>query len=170
MNVHEQVLKSMHEMAGKFAKAGVTLQMPPASNVTLGTRYREIDAGKMLSAEVRFDPKFTNPMHVFQGGFLCAIFDEVYGPLSYMASDRPVVTIEMSTTFLRPFTQRDEFIVVRAEVVAKSRSLLVLKAEARNKKGKLIATSTSHSLIATDESLKRKPQDSSSTTGESSNI
>src|SRR6267143_4528644 len=164
MNVHEQVLKSMHEMAQKFAKAGITLQMPPASNLTLGTRYTEIDTGKMLAAEVRFDPKFTNPMHVFQGGFLCAIFDEVYGPLSYMASERPVVTIEMSTTFLRPFTERDEFVVVRAEVVAKSRSLLVLKAEARNKKGKLIATSTSHSLIATDENLKRKSQDGAALT------
>jgi hypothetical protein len=34
--------------------------------------------------------------------------------------------------------------------------LIVFKAEARSKKGKLIATSTSHSLIAKDESLKRE--------------
>jgi uncharacterized protein (TIGR00369 family) len=156
MNVHEQVLASMHEMAGRFSQVGVKLQMPPASNTTLGTRYTEIEFGKMLAAEFKFDSRFTNPMHVFQGGFLCAIFDEVYGPLSYMTSERPVVTIEMSTSFLRPFTEKDEFLVVRAEVVAKSRTLLVLKAEARNKKGKLIATSTSHSLTATDQMLKAK--------------
>jgi uncharacterized protein (TIGR00369 family) len=164
MNVHEQVLSSMHDMAENFSRVGVKLQMPPPSNATLGTRYTDIDFGRMLAAEVKFDPKFSNPMHVFQGGFLCAIFDEVYGPLTYMATGRPVVTIEMSTTFLRPFTERDEFVIVRAEVVAQSKTLLVLKAEARNKKSKLIATSTSHSLIATDHALKRKPQDSPSIT------
>ena len=95
MNAHEQVLKSMHEIAEKFSRVGVKLQMPPASNATLGTRYTDIDVGKMLAAEVKFDPKFSNPMHVVQGGFLCAIFDEVYGPLTYMATGRPVVTIEM---------------------------------------------------------------------------
>jgi acyl-coenzyme A thioesterase PaaI-like protein len=87
----------------------------------------------MLAAEVRFDSKFSNPMGVLQGGFLCAMFDEVYGPLTYMATGRPVVTIEMSTSFLRPFTERDEFVFVRAEVLARSRSLIVLKAEARNR-------------------------------------
>jgi uncharacterized protein (TIGR00369 family) len=154
MNAHEQVLKSMHDIAERFSRVGVELQMPPASNATLGTRYIDIDVGKMLAAEVKFDPKFSNPMHVVQGGFLCAIFDEVYGPLTYMATGRPVVTIEMSTTFLRPFTERDEFVTVRAEVVAQSRTFLLLKAEARNNKGKLIATSSSHSLIATDRNLK----------------
>jgi uncharacterized protein (TIGR00369 family) len=98
-------------------------------------------------------------MQVYQGGFLCAIFDEVYGPLTYMAAERPVVTIEMSTTFLRPFTERDEFVSVRAEVVAQSRTLLVLKAEARNKKGKLVATSTAHAVIATDQALNRKQRE-----------
>ena len=156
MNVHDQVISSMREMAAKFAQAGVQLQLPPASNSTMGTRYTEIDVGKMLAAEFRFDPKFGNPMEVVQGGLLCAMFDEVYGPLSYMAAGRPVVTIEMSTTFLRPFTEKDESIVVRAEVVAQSRTLLVLKAEAKNNKGKLIATSTSHSLITSDQQLKMR--------------
>jgi len=153
MNVHEQVMKSMAEMAEKFARLGVKLQMPPPSNLTLGTRYTDIDLGKMLTAEFKFDPKFGNPMQVFQGGFLCAAFDDVYGPLTYMACERPVVTIEMSTTYLRPFREKDEYITVRAEVVARSKSLLVLKAEAKNKNGKLIATSTSHSLITTDQQL-----------------
>jgi len=69
-------------MAERFSQVGVKLQMPPASNCTLGTRYTDIDLGKMLAAEFKFDPKFSNPMTVLQGGFLCAIFDDVYGPLS----------------------------------------------------------------------------------------
>jgi uncharacterized protein (TIGR00369 family) len=164
MNAHEQVLRSMQDVAKKFSRAGLKLEMPPRSNTTLGTRYTDIEVGRMLVAEVRFDSKFSNPMGVFQGGFLCAIFDEVYGPLTYMATGRPVVTIEMSTSFLRPFTERDESVIVRAEVIAKSRSLIVLRAEARSKKGKLIATSTSHALVAKDETLKRKLRDGSSIT------
>ena len=156
MKVHEQVLQGMQEMAEKFSQSGIKLQMPPATNAALGTRYTDIETGKMLAAEIQFNSKFTNPMGFFQGGFLCGVFDEVYGPLSYMASGRPAVTIEMSTSFVRPFTEKDKFVTVRAEVVSQTKSLLVLRAEARNPEGKLIATSTTHALIATDQNLKRE--------------
>lgn len=158
MTVHEQVMKGMREMAEKFSHVGVMLDMPPPTNKILGTIYTEMDFGKMLAAEIKFDPKFSNPMHVFQGGFLCAAFDEVYGPLTYMASGRPVVTIEMSATFIRPFTEKDESITAKAEIVAQTKTLIVLKGEAKNKEGKLIAISTSHSLIITDAQLERRSQ------------
>lgn len=157
MDVHEQVLTQMQEMAAKFAAVGVSLEMPPASSRTLGTRYVESDHGKHLAAEIRYNAQFGNPTRAFQGGFLCAAFDEVFGPLSYMACGRPVVTVEMSTTYLRPFSEKDEFIVIRAEVVARSRTILVLKAEARNQHSKLIATATSHSVIASDDNLRARP-------------
>ena len=156
MTAHEQVLESMQGMAEKFSKAGVHLHMPPPSNTTLGTRYTDIDFGKMVEAEIKFDIKFCNPLLVFQGGFLCAAFDEVYGPLTYMASDRPVATVEMSTSFMRPFTEKDGYLTVRAELVAKTQSMLYLKAEAKNREGKLMASSTSHSLILSDQNLKLK--------------
>jgi acyl-coenzyme A thioesterase PaaI-like protein len=72
-----------------------------------------------------------------------------------MAAQRPVITIEMSTTFLRPFTERTGVMIIKAEVVSRGKTLLVLKAEARSGEGKLIATSTNHSLIVADESLGR---------------
>jgi uncharacterized protein (TIGR00369 family) len=151
MTIHEQVMQSMLEMAAKYSKLGINLLMPPPSNAMLGTQYTAIDFGKMIEAEIKFDLKFANPISAFQGGFLCAALDEVYGPLTYMASGQPVATIEMSTTFIRPFTAKDETVIVRAELVAKSKSLLILKAEAKSKAGKLIATSTSHSLILNKE-------------------
>lgn len=156
VTVHEQVMKNMQEMAEQFANSGVNLLMPPPSNATLGTTYTAIDFGKSISAEIRFNEKFCNPLGIFQGGFLCAIFDEVYGPLTYMASGRPVVTVEMSTTFLRPFTKKDEVISVRAELVAKTKTLLVLKAEAQTRDGKLVATSSNHSLILSNDQLKAR--------------
>lgn len=153
-SAHEFVAQNMREMAEKFVALGVSLQLPPNSGLTLGTHYIDIDFGKSLTAEIKFDDRFTNPMHMFQGGFLCAVLDEVYGPLTYMAAGRPVMTIEMSTSFVRPFTAKDESIVVRAEVVNQSKTLMILRAEVRSKSGKLIATSTNHSLISNDSTLR----------------
>jgi acyl-coenzyme A thioesterase PaaI-like protein len=151
--VHEQVMKSMKDIAEQFARSGIALLMPPPSNTTLGTTYTAMEHAKSLSAEIRFDERFCNPLRVLQGGFLCAVFDEVFGPLAYMAAKRPVVTIEMSRTFIRRFTEKDQVLSVRADLVARSRSVLVLRAEAQCRSGRLIATSSSHSLILSDSQL-----------------
>ncbi len=155
-SIHENFIKSMEEMTAQFAKAGIKLQLPPTSTKTLGTRYTKIDYGKLIQAEIPFDEKYCNPIGIYQGGFLCGVLDEVYGPLTYMACGRPVVTLEMSTSFIRPFTKKDELIIVEATVVDKTKSLLILRAEARNREGKLIATSTSHSMILSDEQIKQR--------------
>lgn len=155
MDAHEQVMASMRRMAETYAHSGLALRMPPASNATLGTQYTAIDYGTMLEARINYDERFSNPLHMFQGGFLCAALDEVYGPLTYMAAERPVVTIEMSTSFLRPFTAKDEAVIIRATVVAQTKSLMVLKAEVKTLAGKLVATSTTHSLITSESTLQK---------------
>lgn len=155
MSVHAEALARMKEMAEKFAGAGIHLNLPPESSKTLGTEYVAADWGKSLTGRVRFDARFTNPTGVFQGGFLGAAFDDVMGPLTYMAAGRPVATIEMSVSFLRPFTAKDEYAEIRAEVVNVSKSLLVLKAEALSKAGRLLATAHSHSLVMGEEGLRK---------------
>lgn len=156
MTVQEEVLKSMQEMAAQFAQLGVDLKLPPNSTTVLRTEYVAIDYGKMLTVRIPFRDEFTNPLHIFQGGFICAAFDEAYGPLTYMAAGKPVLTIEMSTSFIRPFTAKDEYIEIKAEVVSQTKTLMVLKAEARSKEGKLIASSTTHSLVAAENKLQVK--------------
>lgn len=155
MSIYAQIMANMRAMAEKFATAGVTLQLPPHSSKTIGTEYVAIEPGKSLSAKIPFDERFTNPLHMYQGGFMCAAFDEVFGPLTYMTAERPVVTLEMSTSYVRPFTAKDDFIIVKAEVVAKTKTVLLLKAEAHTKDGKLVATASNHGLIVTDTNLKR---------------
>ena len=154
LSTHEQVLASMREMAATFAAAGIALELPPPSSQTLGTTFTEFDLGKFLAARFAFAQRFANPLGMFQGGFLAAAFDEVFGPLAYMTAGKPVVAIEISTTYIRPFTAADELLDVRAEVVVKNRSLLVLRAEAKTAAGKLIATSQNHGLILSDDRLK----------------
>ena len=61
LSVHERVLKRMNDMAERLSLNRVKLQMPPRSMSTLGTRYTEIDFGRMLGAEISFDVRFANP-------------------------------------------------------------------------------------------------------------
>lgn len=155
MTAHEQVMKSMLEMKETFAAIGIALELPPPSNKTLGTVYTEIDFGKKLAAEIKHDHAFTNPLGMYQGGFLCAGLDDVYGPLSYMAAKKPVVTLDMNTSFVRPFVPKDVVAVFSAEVVSISKSVLFMRAEVRTQSGKLIATSTNTSMILSEEQQKR---------------
>lgn len=156
MSQHNEVMKSMKEMAEKFAGLGVRLELPPASNKAMSTEYTEMDAGKSLTARFPFNPAFTNPVKLFQGGFLCAAFDEVMGPLTYMAAGQPAVTLDMNTSFVRPFTAKDEYIEIKAEIVSKTKTVLFVRAEAKNKEGKLVATAVSHSLVISEANLRDK--------------
>lgn len=153
--IHQQVMQSMKEMAAKFATMGVELALPPPSSLALGTYYTAIDPGKSLTARFRFNQQFTNPVKMFQGGMICAAFDEVFGPLTYMVSGRPATTLEMSTTYVRPFTEKDDAITIHAELVSQSKSLIFLRGEAKTEAGKLVASATTHSLVMSDENILR---------------
>jgi acyl-coenzyme A thioesterase PaaI-like protein len=141
MTPHEQVLACMREMSVMVDRSGARLRLPPPSSKSMGTRYVGILSGKMLTAKISFNESFSNPTGVMQGGFLCAAFDEVFGPLSYMTAGRPVVTIEMSTSCLRPFHPLHKVLTVRADVVFLSRAILLMEAKATRPDGKLIAVS-----------------------------
>ncbi len=156
MSVHEQILNGMKEMATLFASQNISLEMPPQSSLTLGSTYTEVEFGKMLTAVFKFNNKFTNPIKTFHGGFLSAAFDDTFGPLSYMVAQRPVATVALNTTYIRPFTALDEYITIRAELIEKTASLVIMSAQAKRKDGKLIATATSHSLILSDAQLNIK--------------
>jgi uncharacterized protein (TIGR00369 family) len=154
MTVNEQLFDGLKEMARRLAGAGVALELPPPTNRTLGMDFVAIEPGKSLTSEFRFDPRFSGPLGIMQGGILSAAIDDTFGPLTYLAAQAPVMTIEMSTTYLRPFTAKDEVVRIHAEIVSKTKTLMVLKAEVRTREGKLVATSTTHSLIADEARLK----------------
>ena len=123
------------------------MQMPPHSMATLPTEFLDFEIGKSLKGRICFDEKFANPLSMFQGGFLAGAIDNVLGPLTYFVAQKAVVTLDMSISYLRPFTAKDEYIDILGEVVMKSKNVLFLKAEVRNKDGKLLATSSQHAII-----------------------
>ncbi len=147
LNASELLQKEMNEMAAQFKSIGFEVEIPPNSMKTHGAIYNDYEPGKMLSAVFPFNENFLNPLRTYQGGFLCAAIDDVFGPLTYLTAKRPVLTVQMNTTFIRPFTQKDEKITIRAEVISQSKSLLVLQAEVKTQDGKLIAISNNQSFI-----------------------
>ena len=147
MSVNEEFYKLMLEMAEQAKVSGLELDMPPNSIKTHKTVYTYFEPGKILCAEFSFDERFTNPLKVYQGGFLCAAFDDVFGPLTYMAAKKPAVTLQMNTTFIRPFIAKDKKMIIKAELISQTKSLLVMLAEAKTLEGKLIAIANNQSFI-----------------------
>ncbi len=143
-------------MKNEFAVMGVNLELPHQSGKILETIYIKPENEKSFTAMFKFNPAFNNPLRRTQGGIICAMIDEVCGPLSFMIAKRPAVTIDLNTTYIRAFEEKDEFVLVRGELVSQTKSLLVMKAEVKTKEGKLIAVATSHAMILTDEQLSRK--------------
>ena len=151
----EEAMQQMEAIKKKFqAEYGITLDAPPPSFRELHGEFVEVD-NRRIKVRFPFDARFTNPIGIFQGGVLCAAIDNTFGPLSYLALKRPSVTLDLSTHFIRSFSAKDEYIEVEAKVVSISSATLVMAAEVRNAKNKLIATATTTFLILRDEMLSR---------------
>ena len=154
----EAAMQEMEAIIKKFkTDYGISLDAPPPSFRELHGEFVEVEGSRRLKVRFPYDARFANPIGTFQGGVLCAAIDNAFGPLSYLAIKRPSVTLELSTQFIRPFSVKDEFIEVEAKVVSVSSATLLMQAEVRNAKHKLIATATSTFLILQVNMLSRIP-------------
>ena len=153
---NDSFLKMMIDIKMEMQAKGIPIELPHMSYKTLGTVYTNVTPTS-ITATFKFNPIYNNPFQRTQGGIICAYIDEVFGPLSFLVAKRPVVTLDLNTTFIRPYDEKDESVFVSAELVSQSKSLLVMKAEVKTKEGKLVAIATCHSMILSDEQLSRKP-------------
>ncbi|MFI5350867.1 MAG: PaaI family thioesterase [Elusimicrobiota bacterium] len=146
MNKNEELNAALRALGAKRGDSGEGVAIPPPFVGTLGMVTHDF-GDDFLEAEFPIDMKFANPLGAYLGGMLCALVDAACGPLSYLACGRPAVTTEFSTTFLRPLTKRDSSVTVRAEVVSRSRTLIVMEASAFNPRGKLVARARTTSFV-----------------------
>jgi uncharacterized domain 1 len=154
----EAAMQEMEVIVKKFqTDYGISLDAPPPSFKELHGEFVEVENNRRLKVRFPFDARFANPIGTFQGGVLCAAVDNAFGPLSYLALKRPSVTLDLSTQFIRSFSAKDEYIEVDAKVISVSSATLVMHAEVRNAKNKLIATATTTFLILQDDMLSRIP-------------
>lgn len=125
---------------------GVEVTVPPRSSEEMGGRYLEYGPGERLLAEFPARAQYVNALGLVQGGFIAAMFDNVFGGIGLMAIRKPLTTIDLHVEYLRPVFPG---MVVRidARIRKGGRSLVNASAEALDPGGKLIATATTNFLV-----------------------
>lgn len=146
MSRNDEIEAAFGAIAEKAAAGGAPITVPAPFAAALGMTF--VDFGEnFLVAQFPVDLSYANPLGAYLGGMLCALVDAVCGPLSYLACGKPATTTDFSMTFVRPLTARDATVTVRAEVVSRSRTLIVMEASAFNPRGGLVARARTTSFI-----------------------
>ncbi|TGK01090.1 PaaI family thioesterase [Leptospira semungkisensis] len=130
----------------KFSKIAPNLIVPPPAFKELSGEFISYVRKKEMTCSFYVEPRFSNPMGVFQGGFLAAAFDNTFGPLCYLAAGKPTTTLELSVSYIRMIKENQK-ITVNARVVARGNQHIYLEGEAFDEEGKLLAKSTTQVLI-----------------------
>lgn len=136
-------IEILHSEFESLAKLFPDAALPPNCSVLMKGEYLAYESRVMLKIEFPVEEVYLNPMKAMQGGFITAAFDNVFGPLSYLASRTPCTTLDLHTNYIRSIMAGDRLIVT-GTVVSRGMSAMHLTGEAVNAKGKLIATCTSH--------------------------
>lgn len=116
----------------------------PKGSDTLGFDLIALSQAEMR-VEVLFDARedFCNPMGQIQGGFLCAMLDEVMSVAGVVASGMQNVmpTLEMKTSFLRPAMPGQKLRGV-GRVVKMGKNIAFTEGELYDAEGRLLAKAT----------------------------
>jgi uncharacterized protein (TIGR00369 family) len=130
-------------------RSGLTLQFPPLCLQDMEGRLLEYEPGRSLTADFPVLPRYANPMGAMQGGYLAAAFDNVLGPLSYLAAGRPCTTNSLSVNYIRSVLPGDR-LRITARVISRSRRTLHLQAEAINSADRLVAVALTNLAVVKD--------------------
>ena len=81
-----------------------TKRQPPGSQLLGFRMVRVSQANREVEVAFEASEQLTNPMKQIQGGYLCAMLDEVMSVACMVASGMTAVapTVEMKTSFFRP--------------------------------------------------------------------
>jgi uncharacterized protein (TIGR00369 family) len=119
----------------------------PECSVLLDQKTREYIPGKSLVVDYPVAEKFLNLADSMQGGFIVAAFDNTFGQLCYLITEKvPIATIDINTTFHRPIFKNDT-LKITARVQAKGKTTIHLIGEAVNNEGKLIASAATNYMV-----------------------
>lgn len=119
----------------------------PGCSVLLQQKTVEYIPDESLTVLYPVKEDFLNLAGSMQGGLICAAFDNTFGHLCYLLTDKvPIVTIDISTTFHRPIFV-DDILRIKARIQSKGKTTIHLIGEAFNSDNKLIATATTNYMI-----------------------
>jgi len=124
---------------------GASAVFPPPCFVTMNAEFAAYESRSSLTVYFPVTEGILNPVGAMQGGFITAAIDNVMGPLSYLAMRSPASTLDIHTQFVRAVTIGDT-LTVTARVLSRGPVTLVMSAEVRNARGKLVATATANAI------------------------
>ena len=136
-------IEILHDEFSRLGAMSPSAALPPNCAVMMKGKYVGYESRMMLAIAFPVLEEYLNPMKAMQGGFITAAFDNVFGPLSYLAARTPCTTLDLHTNYIRSIAAGDT-LTVTARVVSRGLSAMHMSGDAVNGKGKLIATCTSH--------------------------
>lgn len=122
----------------RMAPTSMGLLLPPPCLLDMQGEFIAYEEGQRLSLRFPVLERYRNPMGNMQGGLIAAAFDNVLGPLSYLVAP-PSVTTSLNVQYLRPVVPGTPHLLCEARVVARTRNVLHLAADARTPDGKVVA-------------------------------
>lgn len=139
---------SSHKAAAQPAPVLSMDDLPtPPCTITMNPAFVEYVPGKSLTLAFPVLAAYLNPGQSMQGGFICAAFDNVFGPLSVLAFESIyTTTIDLITSYHRPIHTGD-VLTICATVKSKGKTALYMTAEGYNQEGKLIASSSTNYIV-----------------------
>jgi len=129
-SLFEQLIAQFGTMPG--------VEIPPKVFTVMDAEVIDYEEKRSLTIRFPVKDKYQNPLGHMQGGVIVAAIDNTLGPLSYLVAP-PSATLQLNTQYVRPVTVKDQFIQVKAELVDKTRNLLLMRAEVRNEANKMVA-------------------------------
>ena len=114
------------------------MDLPPRVYSDMEGEFIDLVEGISLTARFPNKDRYMNPMGFMQGGIITAAIDNTVSPLSFMLGS-PNVTQTISTTFKRPIKKTDRFVIVKASMIEKTETHIVMQAEVKSDSGKLMA-------------------------------
>lgn len=121
-------------------------EAPPCFSSMQG-KVVDFDPGEHFTVSFPVLDSYLNPAGSMQGGFISAAFDNVFGPLCWIASGKPSgVMSEMNAAYHRPIFKGDA-LAIRACVKVQGRRKVHMLADAFNNENKLIASASATYLL-----------------------
>jgi uncharacterized protein (TIGR00369 family) len=145
MNNMIPMIDLLHSEFSQLTSQFPAATLPPNCSVLMKGEYVGYESRSMLKIAFPVLEEYLNPMKTMQGGIITAAFDNVFGPLSYLAARTPCTTLDLHTNYIRSILAGDT-LTVTARVVSRGISAMHLSGEAVNAKGKLVATCSSHMI------------------------
>ncbi len=140
----EEVRELCIPMYNRRAKPG---EAPRGDIRTIQPEFIEYSDEGVLTVKVPLQEWQVNDFNTIQGGLLAYMIDTVVGPLGFIVSGCDSIgTVDLSTTYLRPVTLDDEYVIIKAQVKASGKRIMHAKAELYTPNGKLAVSAVTNIL------------------------